>query len=148
MKKTDAAPEQTPDTKKEKTVDLGSLDIIFAAEKGADMHVLHPVTGEELGIIITLIGTDSETHRKNLRRLTSSRLNRKGRKPMSSEEAEEEALELLVGGTLGWKGAPVVVDGVEVSFDRAAAKMLYKRFPWIREQADMFMCDRGNFLGD
>lgn len=144
--KTDAVSEQAVDAKTQETVDLNSLDIVAAAGAGAEIAILHPVTGKELGITITVIGADSERYRKNLRSLASGRLNRKNRKPMDVEEAEEEGLDLLAKATLGWKG--VVVDGAEIPFSKDEAKKLYRRFPWVKEQVDAAIVDRGNFLGD
>ncbi len=137
---------KTDDTAITTPIDLSSLDVVAAAETGAEIEILHPVTGKELGITITIVGADSERYRKNLRSLANSRLNRKARKTASLEEAEEDGLELLAKATLGWKG--VVVDGAEIPFSPLEAKKLYKRFPWIKEQVDAAIADRRTFLGD
>ena len=40
-------------------LDLASLDSAAKADDGADLEVLHPVSGEKLGVVIRLAGADS-----------------------------------------------------------------------------------------
>lgn len=44
--------------------DLASLDSAAKAEDGAELEVLHPISGEKLGIAIRLAGTDAEATKK------------------------------------------------------------------------------------
>ena len=134
---------QTDDTK---TVDLASLDVISAAEKGAVMPLCHPVTGVELGMSIRLAGADSEIYRKAQRAAVNKRVNKRRNLQLSQEEMEEESLTLLVKITLGWDG--VLFEGELLPYGQENARMLYRRFPWIREQVDRFVHDRGNYLQD
>lgn len=125
-------------------VDLTSLDVIAAADDGAVLELLHPVSGQTLGVQIRLIGADSENYRKAMRSAAAKRVNSRSRTALSPEELDREALNILAQATLGWEG--VVIDGETVSFSRDQAVGLYKRFPWIREQVEAFVNDRGNFL--
>lgn len=126
-------------------VDLASLDTVAAAEQGAVFRPEHPVTGDPLGIEITLAGADSAIFRRAQNALLDRRMAGR-KKKLSSEEIQAESSGLLAACTLSWKG--MVVDGQEVPCGRDAAGALYLRFPWLREQADAFISERRNYLGD
>lgn len=139
------------DKKKEaqggKPFDLSKLDTSEAAETGAILEVLHPVENTPLGIKITLAGADSDIFRQFTNKTGNKRMQRMKPnqfRPPSAEEQEEAGLGLLAACTLAWEG--VVVDGQEMPCSKDNAKALYRRFPWIREQVDTFIGDRGNFL--
>ena len=59
--------------------DLAKLDTAKVAEEGAELHVAHPTTGEDLGITITLIGTDSKTFRDISKSRATASLKKKTR---------------------------------------------------------------------
>lgn len=134
-------------TETPKTFDLATFDSLTEAqEDGIDVHIEHPGTGEPLGITIRVAGPDSERQRKAYRRLGEKRL-RAGRKKLTTEEMEEDAFELLARSLISWTFAPGVTIGGEVpAFDVDAAKGLFRRFPWIREQVDMAAGSRAGFL--
>ena len=134
---------KTDDTK---TVDLASLDVISAAEKGAVMHLTHPVTGVELGSSMRLAGVDSEIYQKAQRATVNKRVNKRRSLQLTQEELEEENYTHLARITLGWDN--IVLEGEQLLFSFENARMLYRRFPWIREQVDRFVHDRGNYLQD
>ena len=119
------------------------------AEAGADLEVLDPVTGEAVGVTITLAGADSTIHRKATATIAKRRMsNAKGfrNRALDPEKFEAESIEVLAACTLGWKG--VVVDGAPLPCGRDNAVMLYTRFPWLREQVDQFISDRSAYLQD
>ena len=131
---------------KNSPVDLAALDVTSAAEKGAVLQLTHPVSGVELDISIRLAGMDSEQYQKAQRAAVNKRVNKRRRTPLDPEELAEESYTLLAKVTLGWEG--IVLDGELIPFSQENARMIYKRFPWIREQVDQFTTDRGNFLQD
>lgn len=126
-----------------KTFDLATLDTTALGDTGADMTVEHPSTGEALGIVITLAGRDSSTYRRAQDALARKMQTR--RKP-SFEDMRAEGVELLARCTLRWQG---VVDGGEaIPCTVENARALYLKYPWLREQVDTFIADRGNYLRD
>ena len=130
-----------------KPFDLTNLDTSDAAEKGAVLEVLHPSDNTPLGIKITLAGADSDVYRQTVNKAVNKRVQRlrPGQSlPFTAEEQEESGLNLLATCTLAWEG--VVVEGEELPCTKENVKMVYKRFPWIREQVDQFIGDRANFL--
>ncbi len=127
-------------------VNLSALDSAARADEGAELHVLHPATGEDLGIVIRLAGTDSAAYRRALS-AAANRRPQAGRKKATLEELQAENIEIMAACTLDWSG--VSLDGQSMlPFTRKDAVTLYTRFPWIREQADAFMAERAHYLQD
>lgn len=132
-------------------MDLSTLDVAAAAEEGAELHLRHPTTNEllfdgddKVPVTITLAGADSERFRSAQRAQINRRLRKRGREDATIEAAEADAIELLAASTLGWSG--IALDGEDLACTPANAKKLYRRMSWVREQVDVFMADRGNFL--
>jgi len=129
-------------------MDLNQLDTIAVGEQGVPMQVKHPVSGEPLTKddgtpqTITLAGHDSDRFRAAQRANTDRRL-KSQRRVASAEEIDKENLELLVAVTLGWD---IQVDGQTPEPSKAKIREIYTRFPWMREQVDVFVGDRANFL--
>ena len=125
------------------TFDLAKLDTAKVAEEGAELRVAHPTTGEDLGITITLIGTDSKTFRDISKSRATASLKKKTRE-IDLDQNESDAVELLAKCTKGWTG--ITENGKEVVFSFDNAVQLYTKYLWLREQIDRFMADRSNFL--
>ena len=124
--------------------DLASLDSAAKAEDGAELEVLHPISGEKLGIAIRLAGTDSAVHRKATTAIASRRTKGGFRRNINLDDLQAESIEILARCTLSWSG--VVLDGKDVPPSKEAAAALYTRFPWLREQVETFISDRANYL--
>lgn len=138
-------------------MDLSSLDTSAQASKGATLELRDPMTDSVLrdedsgeAVTLTLIGSDAKSYQQAAHKSLNRRLNKKitkaGRLKLSAEELEDDAFALLLISTTGW--SHVIVDGNELQFSEINARMVYERFPWIREQADEFINDRMNFLGN
>ena len=125
------------------TFDLATLDTSKVAEEGAELLVSHPTTGEDLGITIILIGTDSKTFRDISKSRATASLKKKTRE-IDLDQNESDAVELLAKCTKGWTG--ITENGKEVAFSYDNAVQLYTKYLWLREQIDRFMADRSNFL--
>ncbi len=136
--------------------DLSSFDTTKLADDGAVMVLCDPIDGRELtdeesgeAVTLTLIGQDAKEYQREVHKATNKRLNKrvtKGRIKLSAEEIEGDSLELLIKCTKSW--AHITVDGESLEFAQKNVRMLYERFPWIREQVDEFTTDRSNFLGN
>jgi len=129
-------------------LDLAALDTKKGAEEGFQLELRHPKSGDPIGIWIRVLGADSDTYQELLRELERRHaeiLKRNMRASLSAEERRAEALELLAAATRGWSDK-MIVDGSMLGFSPDAARKLYARFPWIREQVDAGVHDRGNFL--
>ena len=129
-------------------MDLSELDSVKACNDGADLNLYHPGTGEPLDIIIRCAGPDSDAFNRANRKMQDKRLHQSmkgGKRRMSSEDLDEDTIELLAACTLSWN-EHMVVDGERVEFSLDNARMIYRRFPWIREQVNRFVGDRSNFF--
>ena len=125
--------------------DLKNLDVVSLANTGTTVDIVHPVTGDPLGIKVTVAGMDSDLYRKAQRKILNKRLNDKKFKTRA-EELENESIDLLAHCTMSWEG--VEEDGVVVPFTVDNAKKVYRTYPWMKEQVDVAIGDRGNFLGN
>ena len=129
------------------TLDLNALDFESSAAAGARLDLHHPTTNAPTGAWLQLLGVDSDAYRAALRATQRARLKQASRNKrivLTPEELEAEALNLLVIATTGWGG--FVQGGQPLDFSAEAARALYARHNWIREQAEEFVNDRANFL--
>jgi len=128
-------------------MDLASLDLTKASNDGAWITLKHPATGEELSGRIKIVGKDStkftqlseEFKRKALEDMKSSKT-----MAQRMDNAQEQSDAILVACTIDWDG--MMLDGEDLPFTEANVKMVYKRFTWIKEQVDVAIADRANFL--
>jgi hypothetical protein len=135
-------------------MDLKSLDTVSSSDEGAWLTLLHPKTNaplvdEKTGkeAQIRLAGSDSEIYRSAQRKAQNKRLSLpRGRRNqnLTAEELEAEALDILSLCTLEFQG--IILEGEALVCTQQTAKNLYTRFPWIREQVDVFIADRANYL--
>ena len=125
------------------TFDLAKLDTAKVAEEGAELRVAHPTTGEDLGIVITLIGTDSKTFR-DISKIRATMALKKKTREIDLDQNEQDSIELLARCTKGWSG--ITENGKDIPFNHENAVQLYTKYLWLREQIDRFMADRSNFL--
>ena len=133
-----------------KKVDLAAIDTVKGSNDGFDVRIYHPGTSEDLDITINVLGKDSDAFQKvsrgqNKRRM--AKMSKGGFRNVSTppvEEIESDGIELLASCTTGWSG--VVIDKKEIEFSKENAVMIYDRFPWIKEQVDLAIGDRANFI--
>jgi hypothetical protein len=143
---------KTADAPPAKTIDLSSLDIIAAADKGFELELLHPATKAPLGVFVSLVGKDSTVFREHIRRNGNDRLRKQALQQRRGkdvdvptyEKIEAEAIELLAVCTTGWRN--VEYRGVTLPFSQVNAAVIYRDLPWIREQVDEAIGDIENFM--
>ena len=119
-----------------------------AKDEGADMPVLHPVTLEPIKddtgnpAIIRLAGMDSAIYRKAANSIANRRT--KGNRPtkMTAERFEADSLELICKCTLAWSN--LVIGGKAPK----TPEEIYEGRKWLKEQADQWIHDRANYLGN
>ena len=133
-------------------MDLNELKV---QEDGKRLDLRHPSTGEiltygekdEKTMYLVIGSSDSETYKKSQRKIIDRRLKQQQKfrqVRMTAAQFEEEAMfslaEVTYNGRVFLKGAEVQITPGVVALD------LYKNYSWIREQANDFLEDRGNFL--
>lgn len=123
------------------------LDDIFAnvadQERGCELDLIDPVTGDATGIKLWIVGPDSETaHRARLRLADelAEFADIDGR--VSAEHRERARLNCLAAHVLRWdvkeQGEPVLFSTKNV--------LRILRVQWVHEQVDAFAADRRNFV--
>jgi uncharacterized membrane protein YcgQ (UPF0703/DUF1980 family) len=135
--------------------DISALDTKTAANEGCEFEVQHPATLDGTGLLITVLGEDSEayrkiTHHQQQRRLKRALASRKGSAGANDalEDLDDDQLEILAACTKAWRmkdDSDVKLDGKPLPCTAENARALYERFPVIRAQAERTLLDRANF---
>lgn len=137
------------------TMDLSNINLDEMAEEGAILELEHPVTGEKLvaddenktQMSLSLLGMDSKEYRNKSKELQAKRTMALAKKRSSHGASfvmsDDDACSLLAACTTGFT---LYLDGEFVEFSKKAAKELYLKYTWMREQADEFIGDRANFF--
>lgn len=149
-------------------IDLNDIDTVKGSNEGFDVSIYHPGTNADIGIIITVLGKDSDAfqeksrqqNKKRMAKLTKGGFRAQNLTP-APEEIEADGIALLAACTKGWKTLAVkdkegnivepikdtiLIGGKELPFTEENAINLYGRFPWIKEQVDVAIGDRANFI--
>jgi hypothetical protein len=140
-------------------IDLASLDAATPCDEGAEIELLHPVSGAPIGIFITVLGKYSKVFLDHTRRASNEYLRKsqalkkrgKDEETPTVEKFEEKSIEMLVACTVGWRtGAKkaITFEGKDLEFSPANAALIYSspKLTWIRAQVDEGIADLGNFM--
>ncbi|HBI47999.1 MAG TPA: hypothetical protein DDX93_04695 [Smithella sp.] len=138
----------------EKTIDLAALDTVKGSNAGFEVSIYNPATHEDLGLFITVLGKDSDEFQKVSRSQQKRRMEKLSKGGFRNtnipiESIEADGIQLLAAVTKSWRQGEkqtitVGVNELPCTKDNAAA--LYERFPWIKEQVDIAVGDRANFI--
>lgn len=131
-------------------MDLSTLDTAELANQGALLELRDPAGNPVLQedgspVTLTVLGEDSDvvTQVNNRNANQFLRGTSAGGQAVTAEMSRTNEINKFATATVGWSG--IVVDGEVVTFSLDAAKALYRRFPWIRDQVRAFIGDRANF---
>jgi hypothetical protein len=126
---------------------LFKLDTTELANKGSEMIVSDPITGEPTDAVLVLAGTDSERWKSAKLALQEKRLkaSQKGKVKLSIKDMEDEALELLCQVVLDWRGIEME-EGVEYPCTPENVRTVLTTFGWLKDAVDHFVGDRQNFM--
>lgn len=144
-------------------MDLSKFDMKEGADAGALLELLdlegQPLFLDDtddpehipvLRMGITLLSADSRTYRDIFHKNQNLRLNanqkRRKSRDLDVAEFEEEALEALIACTQIFHN--VQLEGEALEATPINARKVYVRYPFIREQAEAFMQDRSEYLGE
>ena len=131
-------------------MDLASLDIQKAAEKGVSVELAHPVTGEPLlddagqPIEICVLGKDSEKWQSVAKKINTRNAARYKDRKIPAAVVESALYEILAECTTVWSG--IVYNGEELECNADNARMLYSERTWIAEQLIVAAADRSNYF--
>lgn len=112
-------------------------------DKGAWLTLVHPVTGEPVGLRLLVAGPDSATQGRARLKLAEELADAADDTGRVSADAREAArLRNLARCVLRWD---VTEDGEPVPFTTANVVRLLKAGVWVQAQLDAFAVDRRNF---
>ncbi len=123
-------------------MDINELYTVEACEKGAELQIVNPITGEKTDCYIEVMGVDSKAFRE-AKRQSQRKAVEVAKKEDSSLDVDEITAGMLADVTVGWRG--FTSKGKAVKFSKKAAKELYANSPDIANQVDLFMSKRANF---
>ena len=129
----------------EKTTDLSDLDYINTSqESGYEVEILHPKTGESLGMWVSVAGPDSDKARRAIQRGVDRALRAQRTRRPSSADIQDNYVRQLAETCISWKGFQE--NGQPIEFTPENVAKVFRRFPFIREQVDAAAADRANFI--
>lgn len=115
-------------------MDLNSIDTSLC-ETGVEM-IIKDIDGNDTDASIKLLGSESKVGRKLM--LDFMRSIKDGKQ----EDGDSD--KILSELTIGWKN--IKVDGKEIKFSKEKALELYKSYPILKKQVDIFVSNSKNFL--
>lgn len=96
---------------------------------------------------ITICSQDSNYYQRVFKRQVTengSKLTKRGESKITGDSLEKNKIEILTACTSGWKGW--TLQGKPFEYSKHNANYLYTAFPFIREQVDEEIHERGNFV--
>jgi hypothetical protein len=127
-------------------LNLSKLNLKESSEKGFEIDLKHPGTGESVGATIVVVGSDGATYMAKVRELQRQHMHRVKRNPKASrspQEIHDDAIQLVAACVTGWSG--IEDDKGTIVFSEANAIKLFTDHQWIFEQVDAAINDRANF---
>lgn len=112
------------------------------------IDIVHPVSGDNLNIKVSVIPLSDDRMLKVKRALTNRRiaLERRG-KTFSAEEIENNEIELLTSAVTGWVWNPEMEFHGEVpEFNIKNMKEVFKELPWFKQQILDVLNDEKSFF--
>ena len=110
-------------------------------EKGAEVEIFDPASGESTEVFIHVLGPDSKAWRTAIKEQTKAAIARKSDgEEVSFEDCEAE---LLAAVTIGWRG--ISRNGDDLPFSKEDCITLYRSAPYILDQVNQFVGNRVNF---
>lgn len=125
------------------------IDNIKFEEEGTEMPILHPVTFEPLRddkgakVTLRLAGMDSAIYRKAQNAIANKRTKGARMIKLTAERLAADSMEVICKCTLGWSSNLLIKGKVPKT-----AEEIYTSAPWIKDQAETWIHDRANYLGN
>lgn len=118
-------------------MELSNYNLAEQAEAGYEFEIVHPGTGEKLGGFIKVRGNESRAVQNyNRRRFTEiqkrERRNKGKDVDYSLDEIEDISVESAKVRVISWRN--IKKEGSELPFTPENAEIVFREFPWIREQ--------------
>lgn len=117
-------------------------DLIEHQDRGAELVLAHPVTGEKLSDMVLIVaGPDSDTARRARIKFSDELMAFRHRPP--ADELERMEIERLARLVIGWR---VTRDGKPMEFSFTNTVRLLTSAQFIREQVETFSQNRAPYF--
>lgn len=127
---------------------LSSFDTVTRSNAGVEMQLKDLRSGKPSGAFITVLGTDGDTFRairEERSRMLADRAAAGESVQISDAERTDMLCDMLARCTLGWRGIDSEDGNPMPPYSYSVAYSLYKMYPAIREQVNVFVAERANF---
>jgi hypothetical protein len=125
--------------------DISTLDLEGASERGSEVEIRHPQTGEPVGIFVKVYGPDS----KLCRRILSEGARMAATDPTEDEkELQRRSSQMTAELCMGWRQGdePTIMwEGTRHPFSKELAVKIFTKQQWFRQQVDQWQMNRRNF---
>lgn len=100
------------------------------------IEIVHPATGEKLGITVSVLSLNDERMAQIRRKIQNKRIElEKRNKTFKADDLEENELELLVAGITGWSwDGEITYHDEKPVFNEKNVKSVLKELPWFKDQ--------------
>lgn len=144
-------------TETAKVIDLAVFDVLTKSNDGVELELMNPednATGT--GVFLRVLGRDSDAFKEIEYANSTKKLNRMSRNGgkivMDAKELADEGMELLAASVVSWSVGKepwtgnIVFGGKTLECTKANVLELFRRVPSFKDQVDIFVGDRANFL--
>lgn len=136
--------------------DIALADTATLSNRGVDMEVMNAKTGlpfrdeNDAVVTITLLGRNSDIGRQHEHMVKDRRLEaaRRGKLSVDTDDIESDLIDFLTMATLKWSFERLDGQDFPCTADNARKFWSDKRFRNVRDQAEAFTNDYGNFMQD
>lgn len=113
------------------------------------VEILHPATGEELGVRISLLSLEDQKLKQLKRRLTDERIRLESKgKSFKAADLEENGNEILLASVTGWEwySQNITFHGQKPEFNRKNFLEVIGELPWFKAQIEVAISDEQAFF--
>ena len=132
-------------------MNLAKYDTKEKSEAGIEVELTDPVTGEDIGVFLTILGPDSSKAREIQKKVADrARLNAMRAKRNKNTE-DDDGVDLVAELVIGWRGMQFdpkseTDDVPELAFSKENVLMVLRALPWIAAQVTDAFQDRSLFM--
>lgn len=126
-------------------VDLTQFaDLIPAQEEGIVVDILHPATGEPIGVTIKVAGPDSQRARKARQSVMNANLRSNPASKPTAVEIEASARKITAKSVISWEGVSEQETPLECTVENV--QRVFADYPFIYEQVSIAAANRAGFI--